>query len=256
MAGLLSAGLLLSGPALAQCDISPQTVRAFELLRARGVLPDPMGGQPDWCDAAVRQASAAQLTRLLAELPAQQSRFSADELLTLRLGLADDLSGAGSADTVELRQEIAELRAQIAALQPRAASRAHFQRYLGVSFSGVLQQAQGFLTQLLLGDDSLSGNFGARLSADIALSGDTPGNTLAGLATYKVGDTRLGGLIGVGGGYNFDMSRQAFFGTLLIGADFRVTERFSVFGEARQQFYFDETSDTVSSLAAGLKIRF
>ncbi len=135
--------------------------------------------------------------------------------------------------------------------------------YIGASYYGVLQNAVGTMARVMVGNDALFGNFGVRLTGDIAVSGDTPGNSASGILTYRGTTGRFDGILGVGGGYNFDRPSTAnstgagaTFGELLIGVDYRVLDRVALFGEARQHYYFDGTNDNISSVAAGLKFRF
>ncbi|AWN24474.1 hypothetical protein DKM44_04445 [Deinococcus irradiatisoli] len=125
---------------------------------------------------------------------------------------------------------------------------------MGASYYNVLQDNVGSMVRIMAGNDSLFGNFGVRLTGDIAVGGTTPGNSASGLVTYRGTTGRFDGILGVGGGYNFD--RQSTLGELLIGVDYRLFDRLAVFGEARQHYYFDGTNDNISSIAAGVKFRF
>ncbi|GGM21712.1 hypothetical protein GCM10010841_31990 [Deinococcus aerophilus] len=126
--------------------------------------------------------------------------------------------------------------------------------YVGASYYSVRQDNVGSMARVMIGNDSLLGGFGIRATGDIKVSGSTPGNSVSGLVTYRASMGRSDGILGAGGGYNFD--KQSTFGELLVGVDYRLTDRFAVFGEARQQYYFNAAGTNVSSIAAGLKFRF
>ncbi|SMB95118.1 coiled-coil domain-containing protein [Deinococcus hopiensis] len=126
--------------------------------------------------------------------------------------------------------------------------------FVGVSYYSVLQQNVGSMVRVMAGNDALNGGFGVRLTGDFRVSGSTPGNSVSAIATYRASLGRSDGILGAGGGYNFAI--QSTFSELLVGVDYRFTDRFAVFGEARQHYYFNGTGASISSIAAGIKFRF
>lgn len=135
--------------------------------------------------------------------------------------------------------------------------------YIGAAYYSVLQQNVGRMARVMVGNDQLVGGFGVRITGDIAISGNTPGNSVSGDITYRGTTGRIDGILGVGAGYNFGDKRvavnplnNAAFGELLIGVDYRLIDRIAVFGEARQHYYFNGTNANISSVTGGLKFRF
>lgn len=126
--------------------------------------------------------------------------------------------------------------------------------YIGVSYYNILQQNVGSMVRVMIGNDALIGSLGLRLTGDFRVRGTTPGNSISAVATYRGTFNRADGFLGAGGGYNLE--RQSTFGELLVGVDYRIVDRVALFGEARQQFYFDGSNATNSSIAAGVKFRF
>lgn len=139
--------------------------------------------------------------------------------------------------------------------------------YIGVSAYGIMDPNQGYMGRVEVGNDQLMGGFGVRVTGDFKIkdnndddnsdnNGGTPGNSLSGAVTYRGTTGRVDGILGVGAGYNFD--REASFGELTIGVDYRVADHVAIFGEARQHYYFDAGNDypNLSSITAGLKFRF
>lgn len=126
--------------------------------------------------------------------------------------------------------------------------------YIGGAVYNVTQKSVGTMGRLVVGNDSIINGFGMRATADIALRGATPGNSLGGALTYRTTIGRIDGSLGVGGGFNFD--KKSTYGELSLGIDYRVFENVALYGEARQNYYFNGNSDNVSSLVAGLKYRF
>lgn len=126
--------------------------------------------------------------------------------------------------------------------------------YIGVSYYNILQQNVGSMVRVMVGNDALIGSLGLRVTGDFRVRGETPGNSISALATYRGTFNRADGILGAGGGYNLE--RSATFGELLVGVDYRIIDRVALFGEARQQFYFDGSNTTNSSIAAGVKFRF
>lgn len=126
--------------------------------------------------------------------------------------------------------------------------------YVGAAYYGILQQNVGSMVRLTAGNDQLIGGFGVRLTGDLRVSGSTPGNSFSGAVTYRGTTGRIDGILGVGGGYNFQ--NASTFGELSVGVDYRVLDRVALFGEARQHYFFDGSNTNVSTIAAGLKFRF
>lgn len=126
--------------------------------------------------------------------------------------------------------------------------------YIGGAVYNVNQESVGTMGRLVIGNDRIINAFGLRATADIAFRGSTPGNSLGGALTYRTTIGRIDGSLGVGGGYNFD--HQITYGELSLGIDYRVLDNVAIYGEARQNYYFNANNDNVSSLVAGLKYRF
>ncbi|MGX9688063.1 collagen-like protein [Deinococcus wulumuqiensis] len=130
--------------------------------------------------------------------------------------------------------------------------------YVGAAYYSILQQNVGQMVRLTAGNDQIYGGFGVRVTGDVALRGETPGNSLSGAVTYRGTTGRFDGILGVGAGYNF--KNASTFGELSIGVDYRVVDRVAVFAEARQHYYFNgnvnPNSRNLSSIAAGVKLRF
>ncbi|EYB68005.1 hypothetical protein DEIPH_ctg029orf0005 [Deinococcus phoenicis] len=126
--------------------------------------------------------------------------------------------------------------------------------YIGASYYGILQNNVGSMARVMVGNDSLIGGFGVRVTGDIRVTGSTPGNSVSGIATYRTSLGRADGILGAGGGYNFDI--KSTFSELLVGVDYRLTDRFAVFSEARQHYYFNGSGLSISSIVAGIKFRF
>lgn len=129
-----------------------------------------------------------------------------------------------------------------------------YANYIGVSYYNILQQNVGSMVRVMVGNDALIGSLGLRVTGDFRVRGETPGNSISAIATYRGTFNRADGILGAGGGYNLE--RGATFGELLVGVDYRIIDRVALFGEARQQFYFDGSNTTNSSVAAGVKFRF
>lgn len=126
--------------------------------------------------------------------------------------------------------------------------------FIGASYYSVLQQNVGTMVRVMAGNDSLNGGFGVRVTGDFRVTGSTPGNSVSAIATYRASLGRSDGILGAGGGYNFE--NRSTFSELLVGVDYRFTDRLAVFGEARQHYYFNGTGLNISSIAAGFKFRF
>lgn len=277
---------------------------AIKLVTERGLFIGYPDGKFDWCSAVTRQEVAQVLARLIAQLPAGQTTFNADELNVLRKGLEEAMAGleelraqlAGQQTAItELRAQIDELKAALANMPAGGAGAAgavgpqgekgekgdkgdvgpqgpqgekgekgdsyvppivapRFGNYIGATYYGVKQPTEGGMVRVMIGNDSLIGGIGVRLTGDIQVNGVTPGNSVSGLVTYRGTYNRADGILGAGGGYN--IARSAPFGELLVGVDYRILDRVAVFGEARQHFYFDDSNANISSVAAGLKFRF
>lgn len=128
--------------------------------------------------------------------------------------------------------------------------------YIGVAAYGIMQDNVGQMARVVVGNDQLIGGFGVRVTGDIKIKGDTPGNSISGAVTYRGTTGRIDGILGVGGGYNLD--RKASFGELSVGVDYRLMDNIALYGEARQHYYFDANNPrpNISSIAAGVKFRF
>ena len=130
--------------------------------------------------------------------------------------------------------------------------------YVGAAYYSILQQNVGQMVRITAGNDQIYGGFGVRVTGDVALRGETPGNSLSGAVTYRGTTGRFDGILGVGGGYNF--KNASTFGELSIGVDYRVVDRVAIFAEARQHYYFNgninQNARNLSSIAAGFKVRF
>ncbi|ANC72597.1 coiled-coil domain-containing protein [Deinococcus radiodurans] len=130
--------------------------------------------------------------------------------------------------------------------------------YVGAAYYSILQQNVGQMVRITAGNDQIYGGFGVRVTGDVALRGETPGNSLSGAVTYRGTTGRFDGILGVGAGYNF--KNASTFGELSIGVDYRVVDRVAIFAEARQHYYFNgninPNSRNLSSIAAGFKVRF
>ena len=130
--------------------------------------------------------------------------------------------------------------------------------YVGAAYYNVLQESVGSMVRVVVGNDQLYDGFGVRVTGDLRVRGDTPGNSVSGAVTYRASTGRFDGILGVGGGYNF--ARSSTFGELSIGVDYRVIDRVAIYGEARQHYYFSgavqNNARNLSSIAAGLKFRF
>ncbi|GAA5512733.1 hypothetical protein Dcar01_01455 [Deinococcus carri] len=126
--------------------------------------------------------------------------------------------------------------------------------YIGAAYYGILQNNVGSMARVMVGNDALIGGFGVRVTGDIKVTGSTPGNSISGIATYRATMGRADGILGAGGGYNFDI--KSTFSELLVGVDYRLTDRFAVFSEARQHYYFNGSGLSISSIVAGIKFRF
>ena len=110
------------------------------------------------------------------------------------------------------------------------------------------------MVRVVAGNDSIVGGFGARITGDIEVTGQTPGSSVAADLTYRISSGRADGYVGAGAGYN--LGRESTFGDLLVGGDYRVTDSIAVFAEARQNYFFDGTNDSIGSIVGGLKFRF
>lgn len=128
--------------------------------------------------------------------------------------------------------------------------------YIAASAYGVMQDAQGYMGRVTIGNDQIIGGFGVRVTGDITIRGSTPGNSVSGAITYRGTTGRIDGILGVGGGYN--LVKKATFGELSLGVDYRLLDNIALFGEARQHYYFNvgNSYPNISSIAAGIKFRF
>lgn len=318
------------------CTVGADARAAIDLVVSKGLLPASYTTTFDWCRAVTRQEVAIILSRLLAQMPAQQTTFNPAELDVLRRGVQDAVAGLQElrATQADQARAIADLRAQLATLQeqlrnmptpgsgeagaagaagapgaqgpagpagpqgeagaagaqgpagpagPAGAQgpagpagpqgiqgergergEAYFPpaapyrngNYVGLSAYAITQSTVGYMVRVSAGNDQLVNSFGVRLTGDIAVRGNTPGNSLSGAVTYRVTEGRIDGLLGVGAGYNF--SKAATFGELSIGVDYRLTDNIAIYGEGRQHYYFNigNPYPNISSIAAGLKFRF
>lgn len=324
------------------CTVGADAKAAIDLVVKKGLLPASYTTNFDWCKAVTRQEVAIILSRLLAQMPAQQTTFNPAELDVLRRGVQDAVAGLQEVRATQADQAkaIADLQAQLAALQeqlknmpapgsgeagatgpageqgpageagpagpagpqgPAGAAgavgpqgpagpagpagaqgpagpagpqgiqgergergeayvppAAPFRNgnYVGLSAYAVTQSSVGYMVRLSVGNDQLVNAFGVRVTGDIAVRGNTPGNSISGAVTYRVTEGRIDGLLGVGAGYN--LSKAATFGELSIGVDYRLTDNIALYGEGRQHYYFNigNPYPNISSIAAGLKFRF
>lgn len=130
--------------------------------------------------------------------------------------------------------------------------------YVGAAYYSILQQNVGQMVRITAGNDQIYGGFGVRVTGDVTLRGETPGNSVSGAVTYRGTTGRFDGILGVGAGYNF--TNASTFGELSVGVDYRVVDRVAIFAEARQHYYFNgniaQYNRNLSSIAAGVKLRF
>lgn len=320
------------------CTVGAEAKAAIDLVVSKGLLPASYTAKFDWCQAVTRQEVAIILSRLLAQMPKDQTTFNPAELDVLRKGVQDAVAGLQEVRAAQADQAkaIADLQAQLAALQeqlknmptatgeagaagaqgeagpagpqgetgpagpqgeagpagaqgpagpagpagpqgpagPAGAQGPQGERgekgdpyippaapfrngnYIGVSAYAVTQNTVGYMARVQVGNDQLINSFGVRLTGDIAIRGNTPGNSASAAVTYRITEGRIDGLLGVGAGYNFNKS--ATFGELSIGVDYRLMDNLALYGEGRQHYYFNINNATpnISSIALGLKFRF
>lgn len=222
---------------------STQADQARLLTEAQGTLTQLSSQLQQDNSALSAQVTALQasLDKLSTQLQAQQQQNSGLQAqmsaLDTRLKAQEEASAQRQRDEMRLKSEVS--------------ARARW--YVGAGGHLVGTPSGGTQLRLIAGNDALIGNFGLRLSGDMAVGGQGLGSGVALLGTYRTSSGPLDGYVGVGVGRNF--TRNQTFGDITIGANYRLTRQLALFTEARQTFSFG-LNEHFGSLTFGVQYRF